>query len=208
MNNYYHIITAPVLLLVLFIAIGCATTEDTATGDDSPPAEADTAAVGTDDTDLNRMLENNRTKLSDLHVSQQHDMPEAFLQKKTDNESTNNPERGYRVQILSTRNDKELADSVSREFRTWADSTIQGYTAQSYVSYNQPHYRVHVGDFQERSQANSFSKLIKNEFPDAWVVHDRIEPSNTPADTASFSFITEEDKLKEMNPDSLNQNNP
>lgn len=185
-------------LLIIFAATGCSTTDKSTTTEEPTDTAPDTAASETEEmAELNLLLSSNRSTLSDLHLTQQHDMPPAFLKKKTDNESiNNNPEDGYRVQILSTTN-IDLADSVAIAFRTWADSTIKGYTAESYTSFNQPYYRVHVGDFQDRSKANSFSKLVKNRFPDAWVVHDQIEPESVPADTASFSIKTEEDRMEE-----------
>jgi len=30
--------------------------------------------------------------------------------------------------------------------------------------------------------------MLKSRYPDAWVVHERIEPSNVPADTANIRF--------------------
>lgn len=178
--------------IIVIVSLGCKTAEETSTDDGPDTPERDTAVISDEDlSELQMTLAQNRSKLSDLHTSQQHDMPEAFLKKDTSDASLNSdPFDGYRVQILSTR-DVELADSVANEFRMWSDTTITGYTAQSYVSFNQPFYKVHIGDFQERDRANSFSRLVKPKYPEAWVVHDRIEPSNVPADTASFSFKEE-----------------
>lgn len=183
------------LLIVMFIGWGCTTSEKT-TDDDQPELAAEESPEITDDelSEFQITLAENRSKLRDLYVSQTHDMPEAFLKTDSNNGSINrNPRDGYRVQILSTR-DQPLADSVANEFRMWADTTITGYDAEAYISFNQPFYRVHIGDFQQRDQANSFSQLIKPNFPDAWVVHDRIEPSNAPADTATFSFKEDVDE--------------
>jgi hypothetical protein len=190
-NSLIHLTAS--FLLVVIISLGCKTVEEISTDDGLDSAERDTAAISDEGlNDLQMILAQHRSKLSDVHTSQKHDMPEAFLKTSSSDESINtNPYDGYRVQILSTR-DVDLADSVANKFRMWSDTTITGYNAQAHVSYRQPFFKVHIGDFQERDRANSFSKLIKQRYPDAWVVHDRIEPSNVPADTATFSFKKDE----------------
>jgi hypothetical protein len=191
-KNYRNIISTFIGLIIL-ISLGCTTTKEVSTPD---ATTADTAAAVDDVSELQAMLNSNRSKLSDLHISQTHDMPEAFLKKSTSNKSLNiNPYDGYRIQIISTR-ELQLADSVANEFRMWADTTISGYSAETYQTFRQPFFKVHVGDFQQRDRANSFAKLVKRKYPDAWVVHDRIEPENTPADTASFSLITPAERKK------------
>lgn len=177
------------LIGIVIFSLGCSTTEK-ATDDQGITTDRDTAAISKENmTELQQMLAENRSKLSDLYTSQKHDMPTAFMKKDSSTEAINNdPYDGYRVQIISTRN-IQLADSVANQYRSWADSTIKGYSAEAYTFFRQPFYKVHIGDFQQRKQANSFSKLIKQKYPDAWVVHDRINPSNVPADTASFSII-------------------
>jgi len=176
------------IVIITLIGLGCSTSQK-ATGDRDVSADSDTAAVNFENmSELQRLLAQNRSSLSDLHTSQKHDMPAAFMKKDSSNETINsNPYDGYRVQIISTR-DVQLADSVANQYRAWADTTINGYMARAYTFFRQPFYKVHIGDFQERDQANSFSKLLRRQYPDAWVVHDRINPSNVPADTATFSF--------------------
>lgn len=176
------------IIIITLLSLGCSTSKK-ATGDRDMTTDSDTAAVNTENlSELQRLLAENRSSLSDLHTSQKHDMPEAFMKKDSSNETINsNPYDGFRVQIISTR-DIQLADSVANQYRAWADTTISGYMARAYTFFRQPFYKVHIGDFQERDQANSFSKLLRRRYPDAWVVHDRINPSNVPADTATFSF--------------------
>ena len=176
------------IIIITLVSLGCSTSQK-ATGDRDMTADSDTAAVDTENmSELQRLLAENRSSLSDLHTSQKHDMPAAFMKKDSSDETINsNPYDGYRVQIISTR-DIQLADSVANQYRAWADTTINGYMARAYTFFRQPFYKVHIGDFQERDQANSFSKLLRRRYPDAWVVHDRINPSSVPADTATFSF--------------------
>ncbi|MDZ7660128.1 SPOR domain-containing protein [Fodinibius sp.] len=185
MKHFSRYISFSFVILLVFGIISCKTTEQTTPEQEDP--------TGTDrDEPLSEflvVLDETRSSLSDVYLSQKQDIPDIYLKADSAGEQVNrNPYDGYRIQILSTRN-VEQADSVANSFRMWSDSTIAGYEADAYVSFRQPHFKVHVGDFQIREQANKFSRLIKKRYPNAWVVHDRIEPSDVPADTATFSFV-------------------
>lgn len=181
------------LLMILLISVACSTVERVT----EEPGDADkdslTVSRTTNETMIS-LLDGNRSRLRDTFYAQQHDMPEHLLEKASAGQNINrDPRDGYRIQILSTRN-MQLADSVSVQYESWADTTIAGYQAEAYVSFKQPFYKVHVGDFQQREQAIKYSKLVKQKYPDAWVVHDQIEPDSAPQDTASFELA---DRKKE-----------
>ena len=95
---------------------------------------------------------------------------------------------GFRVQLLSTRSVVE-ADSTKDNFRAWADEYIEGYSPEAYVTFHQPYYKVRVGDFRDQQKANNFSRMVKDEYPGAWVVHDRIEPEFLPTDTTEIKRV-------------------
>jgi len=82
---------------------------------------------------------------------------------------------GFRVQIIST-SDVRLAENVQREFNTWLGENLPNYDPETYIQFRQPFYRLHVGNFFSRSDAIEFNNIIKRRFPDAWVVHDIIDP--------------------------------
>lgn len=75
---------------------------------------------------------------------------------------------GYRVQ-LHFGNDRDKAREVKAKFL----SAYQNITA--YESYQQPNFRVRVGDFRTRLEAMKFLKEIKTEFPSSFVVTDEIK---------------------------------
>lgn len=138
-----------------------------------------------------------RNTLSDVYTTQQHDMPENFLQSyEGDKQVERDPFDGFRIQITSTRN-VARADSTAKRFRMWADTTIAGYVPNTYVFFKQPFYKVHVGDFHDREKANNFSRIVKRKYPDAWVVHDRINPAQVPADTTEIKLQTGKNKDRE-----------
>ena len=79
---------------------------------------------------------------------------------------------GYRVQIFfdSGSNSKNKATKMMEEFGT----AYPGI--KTYLSYNEPYYRVRVGDFRIMSEAVGFQKKINADFPNSFPVKDKILP--------------------------------
>lgn len=186
--------TSALILLLFLILSGCATTEkSTEEEPDSPFFDSDEdISANYLDEDLSRtevLLLRTRSHLSN-HYSVNDDMiPELYMQEIVLDEQRRDPRAGYRVQLISTRSVAE-ADSVRDHFVAWADSTIEGYEPDAYTIFRSPSYRVRAGDFQDRKRAVRFSGMIKSQYPDAWVVHEQIEPSKVPADTTEIRFVT------------------
>jgi hypothetical protein len=187
-----------ILTLVLFpLLLSCSTTESVTEKDDRSTTERSPYLEISDEAleefaleeldEFERTLYLNRTRLTDRFATIQHDMPELFTREVTVDESEVDQFAGYRVQILSTR-DVIHADTTRDNFVAWSDTTMEAYKPNAYVHFRQPYYRVRTGDFQNREKAIEFSRLIKQQYPEAWVVHDRIEPQSVPADTATFRF--------------------
>lgn len=76
--------------------------------------------------------------------------------------------QGYRIQIFATGNiDEANAMRLTAAQRIIEDSL--------YVVYDPPSYKVRIGDFPTRTEANQkLSTIIAQGFADAWVVGDRI----------------------------------
>lgn len=137
--------------------------------------------------DFEKLLMNSRSSLADQFSETGLMIPEIYLREVVHEEREIDEYAGFRVQILSTR-DMAEADSTRDQFIAWADSVLTGYEPDAYVIFRSPNYRVRAGDFRDRNQAIHFSRLLKAKYPDAWVVHDRIEPQSVPADTAEIKF--------------------
>jgi len=75
---------------------------------------------------------------------------------------------GYRVQ-LHFGNDRDKARDIKSKFLN------QHQTVAAYESYQQPNFRIRVGDFRTRIEALKYLKNLKNEFPSAFVVTDEIK---------------------------------
>lgn len=76
--------------------------------------------------------------------------------------------QGYRIQIFASVNiDEASAMRLTAAQRITEDSL--------YVVYDTPVYKVRIGDFPTRSEANQkLATVIAQGFADAWVVSDRI----------------------------------
>jgi hypothetical protein len=76
--------------------------------------------------------------------------------------------QGFRIQIFATANiDEANAMKMAAAQKVTEDSI--------YVVFDPPLYKVRLGDFQTRVEANQkLAALVDEGFPDAWVVSDRI----------------------------------
>ncbi len=75
--------------------------------------------------------------------------------------------KGFRVQIYSgsNRNDAYAAQSRFRNQYTDMDS---------YINYEEPNYRVKVGDFTSRSEANNFMRVLRSQYNSVFVFQEDI----------------------------------
>jgi hypothetical protein len=77
---------------------------------------------------------------------------------------------GYRVQIFMASGNDALdnAEKVKEDF----DLNFPGLTA--YITFREPYYRVRVGDYRTRLEANQQLKAIRKSYQDAWIIQDKI----------------------------------
>jgi hypothetical protein len=170
------------LLTGLIIFSSCSSTKelsDDPNEEDSPilPVDEQVAEeyIRSELDEFERILYDNRTYMS-VHFSQiDQEIPEQFLKEAVREERETDQYAGFRIQILSTR-DVAVADSTTDEFRAWTSEELPNYQIETYIVFRQPYYRVRAGNFKVRENAIEFSRLLKNRYPDAWVVHDRIDP--------------------------------
>jgi hypothetical protein len=77
---------------------------------------------------------------------------------------------GFRLQIAAT-TDRRKMDEVIADFRSRYAGVPVEWVQQ------RPYYKVKVGAFLARNDAQNFLKNIKKDFPDAYLVQDRIKAS-------------------------------
>ena len=78
---------------------------------------------------------------------------------------------GYRVQIFSEagNNAKDRANLKLQEFQT------AFFDTPSYLTYEQPNFKVRCGDFRTKAEARKLQKRIAYQFPGAFIVRDHIK---------------------------------
>ncbi len=77
---------------------------------------------------------------------------------------------GYRIQIFMESGNQALTDSeeVQQKF-------LEKYkNIPAYITFSAPYYRVRVGDFRTRLNAENFLHQINYKYPNAWVIKDEI----------------------------------
>lgn len=110
----------------------------------------------------------------------EHDVP-APLMNSTADDGTIVEVDGYRVQIFSSAEREETADSEDA-VRRWLSGLSEGQQnawglsgpVQVYTLYRSPYYRVRVGDFERRDRAVRLAEAMNRSFPGALVVPDRV----------------------------------
>jgi len=81
---------------------------------------------------------------------------------------------GFRVQIYFESGNYSKSKAI--EVRNSFESRFAGHKA--YVSFNEPYYRVRVGDFRSRIEAIGFLKKVLRDYPNAFEVKDLISLDN------------------------------
>lgn len=79
---------------------------------------------------------------------------------------------GWRIQIFfdAGANSKRRATEVQNRF------TSRHHGTEAYLSFKEPYYRVRVGDFRTRIEAEGFLQKIKGEYPNGFAVSESINP--------------------------------
>ena len=78
---------------------------------------------------------------------------------------------GFRIRIFidSSRSAREKSLSEMRRFNELYPSVM------AYRSYDAPNFKVSVGNFRNRVEAEAFLRKVKSSFPDAFVVRERFK---------------------------------
>ncbi len=77
---------------------------------------------------------------------------------------------GFRIQIY-----KESGNTALDKALAIRDAFEKRYNIPAYITFNEPYYRVRVGDFRTRLEAIRFLEKIKRRYPLAWEIKDDIQ---------------------------------
>ena len=97
---------------------------------------------------------------------------EKLMKRQRDVYAMNNTTNGFRVQIFMEIGNEAVdhAEMVKKEF------TENFPELPIYLSYEQPYYRLRVGDFRNRVEAQKYLKILKPQYSLAFVTADVINP--------------------------------
>ena len=76
---------------------------------------------------------------------------------------------GFRVQIFTGENRKEAYNAQGKFQEQYPD-------VKSYVIYNEPNFKVRVGDFRTRLDAEKFQDELKKWFNGMFIIQEKITP--------------------------------
>ncbi|HNB80571.1 MAG TPA: SPOR domain-containing protein [Chitinophagaceae bacterium] len=79
--------------------------------------------------------------------------------------------KGYRIIIYNGPDRKQAMDVKNRFARMFPDK-------RSYMSYNVPSYKIKVGDFEDKKEANEFLRIISKAYPTSFIVPDIVTIKN------------------------------
>lgn len=78
---------------------------------------------------------------------------------------------GFRIQIF-----KESGNEAVDKARTVSNEFLESFPdIPTYLSFGQPYYRVHVGNFRDRIEAEGYLKRIQKKYRQAFVIGEKIE---------------------------------
>ena len=110
-----------------------------------------------------------------------HDIPDKMLDATTEEVGpTVQNVQGFRIQLVSSV-EKQVAVQREEAIKAWWRSIPRserpGFFADPirvYLHYRQPYYRVRVGNFSSRQQAEQALAYIQSSFPDAFIAIDNV----------------------------------
>jgi len=93
------------------------------------------------------------------------------IDKKDNLDLSNDLVKGYRVQIIISQNENELKEIQ--------ESLMQSVDQKIYIIFELPNYKLRVGNFLNRKEAENFQKkIVRLGYRTAWVVPTMIEMEN------------------------------
>ncbi len=162
-----------ILLFVVLLAACSTSTQVLNTGSDSGEASP-TDSILTEGDYIVMDYASIRARTDDPLKSVTNPFPDdyRFVSSGT---TVSRSKQGFRVQLLSTQNRND-AENMLENYKIWLASQRMDYKPKGYIQFRAPFFRVHVGDYYDRNIAFELVKQMKNQFPDAWIVADTIDP--------------------------------
>lgn len=170
-----------VLLLSLTLGLAaCSGPREVGTADPTPPDEVEPAGPPAYETFDPAPYD---AEPAEEPAGVEHDVPAELMEGTIVLEEPEGPRtvQGYRIQVFSSA-EKSAADDVRDEVATWwriaredpgaLDALPRDLPLE--VVFNSPYYRVRVGAFEYRAEAETALPVLQRRFPEAFIVPDTV----------------------------------
>lgn len=108
-----------------------------------------------------------QTKIGSVKIKGEIIYLDSIIDKKNRENTINQTINGYRIQLFSG-NERNNANNIKTKFlKLYPDQT-------AYLAYNQPYFKIRVGDFRTKLEAKLFYNKIKGEFNECIIIADKI----------------------------------
>jgi hypothetical protein len=108
-----------------------------------------------------------QTKIGSVKIKGEIIYLDSIIDKKNRENTINQTINGYRIQLFSG-NERTNANNIKTKFlKLYPDQT-------AYLAYNQPYFKIRVGDFRTKLNAKLFYNKIKGEFNECIIIADKI----------------------------------
>jgi hypothetical protein len=108
-----------------------------------------------------------QTKIGSVKIKGEIIYLDSIIDKKNRENTINQTINGYRIQLFSG-NERTNANNIKTKFlKLYPDQT-------AYLAYNQPYFKIRVGDFRTKLDAKLFYNKIKDEFNECIIIADKI----------------------------------
>ena len=93
---------------------------------------------------------------------------DSLVQAQVEKNKEANSISGYRVQLMQTTDRKKANDAKTSLLEKYPDLDV-------YITFQAPNYKVRAGNYTKRIDCVSIYKLLLPDFPQSFVVSDKIE---------------------------------
>lgn len=107
-------------------------------------------------------------------VEVRHQVPDRLMQGRAD-EGVKQTVEGFRIQVFSALG-KEAAQNFREKVRQWweqnksaAPQSVLGTDPPIVIKYSQPYYRVRIGAFADRDEAEEALEFVSQKYPNAFI---------------------------------------
>ena len=104
-----------------------------------------------------------------IHIYESNDVKNTMLKDAEYTRLTHGTFSGYRIQI-NFGQDRNQANKVRGDF------SVKYPGIPTYMAYQQPYFKVNVGDFRTKLEASKNLNLIRKNYPGSFIVKDKIYP--------------------------------